>query len=81
MLGPGFDSMSPAKGSIRFASHRMGNLVGTTEKSGTVGAVGKAGWVDTICISLLRDVGPTAKKLYLSDRISGSSVTSVDHGA
>ena len=35
------------------------------KKSGTV-AFGK-GKVDTICISLLRDVGPTAQKLYLSD--------------
>ena len=30
-------------------------------------AFAKAGKVDTICISLLRDVGPTAKWLYLSD--------------
>ena len=66
-VGPGFDSTSPAK-SIRFASHRTGNLAGTTEKSGAVGAFSKAGRVDTICITLLRDVGPTAKKLYLSDQ-------------
>ena len=32
-VGPGFDSPSPAK-SIRSASHRTGNLAGTTEKSG-----------------------------------------------
>ena len=34
--------------------------------NGTVGAFGETGKVDTICISLFRDVGPTAKKLYLS---------------
>ena len=44
----------------------MGNLTGKTEKSGTVGAFDKAGNVDTICI-LLRDVDPTAEKLYRSD--------------
>ena len=65
-VGPGFDSTSPAK-SIRSASHRTGNLAGMTEKSGAVGAFGKAGRVDTICIPL-RDVGPTAEKLYLSDQ-------------
>ena len=65
-VGPGFDSTSPAK-SIRSASHRTGNLAGTTGKSGTVGAFGKAGRVDTICMPL-RDVGPTAEKLYLSDQ-------------
>ena len=42
-------------------------MVGKTKKNGTVGAFGKAGKGDTICISLLRDVSLTAKKLYLSD--------------
>ena len=62
-VGPGFDSTSPAK------SIRTGDLAGITEKSGAVGAFGKAGRVDTICIQL-RDVGPTAEKLYLSDHLS-----------
>ena len=64
----GFDSTSAAKSSILFASYKTGNLAGTTKKSGTIWAFGKAGRVDTICISLLRDVGPTAKKMYLPDR-------------
>ena len=41
----------------------MGNLTGETEMSGTMAAFDKAGNVDTICI-LLRDVDPTAEKLY-----------------
>ena len=41
-------------------------IIGKTEKSGTVGAFDKAGSVDTICI-LLKDVDPTAEKLYRSD--------------
>ena len=45
---------------------RTRNLAGTTEKSGAMGAFGKAGRIDIICIPL-RDVGPTAEKLYLSD--------------
>ena len=55
----------PAK-SNGSASHRTGNLTGTTEKSDAAGVFGKAGRVDTICIPL-RDVGPTAEKLYLLD--------------
>ena len=58
---------SPAKSSIRFASQRTRNLAGKTEKRGTVGAFGKAGGVDRICIPLMMDVDPTAIKLYLSD--------------
>ena len=46
---------------FRSASHRTRNLAGTTEKNGAVGAFGKA-----ICIPL-RDVGPTAEKLHLSE--------------
>ena len=57
---PGVDSTSPAKSKIRFAGHRTGNLASKTKKSDTVGAFGKAGKVDTICISLLRYVGPTS---------------------
>ena len=61
-VGPGFDSTSPAKS-------RTGNFAGKTEKRGMVGAFGKAGGVDTICIPLMRDVDPIAKKLYLSDQL------------
>ena len=39
----------------RLASHRAGNLTGKTEKSGTMGAFNKAGFVDTICILLDAD--------------------------
>ena len=63
---PGSDSTSPAKSRFRFAGHRMGNLSGKTEKSGTVGAFDKAASVDTICI-LLKDVDLTAEKLYRSN--------------
>ena len=49
---PGFDSTSPAKSNVCFVRHRTGNLAGQPKKSGTVGAFGKAGNVDTICISL-----------------------------
>ena len=66
-VGPGFDSASPAKSRFRFARHRTGNLTGKTEKCGTVGAFDKADSVDPICI-LLKDVNPTAKKLYRSDQ-------------
>ena len=53
-VGPGFDSTSPAKSRFRFASHRTGNLSGKTENSDdAVGAFGKTGRVDTICISLI----------------------------
>ena len=38
-------------------------MADTTEKSGAVGAFDQAGRVDIICIPL-RDVGPTAEKLY-----------------
>ena len=65
---PGFDSASPAKS--RFSLPPDGKLAGKTKKNGTVGAFDKAGRVDTSCISLLRDVSPTAKKLYLSDLLS-----------
>ena len=54
------------KSIFRFASHRTRNLARKTEKSGTVGAYDKAGGVDTICIPL-KDVDPTAEKLYPSD--------------
>ena len=57
-VGPGFDSMSPAKSRFGLASHRAGNLTGKTEKSGTVGAFDKASFVDTI--SILWDVDSTA---------------------
>ena len=63
---PGFDLTSPAK-NIRSASHRMGNLASTTEKSGAVGAFGKARRVDTICIPL-RDVGPTAENCIFREK-------------
>ena len=65
---PGFDSTSPAKSKFRFASHRTGNLAGKTKKSGTVGAFDNTGGLDTICI-LLKDVDPTAEKLYLPDHL------------
>ena len=58
---PDLDSRSPAKSRFRFASHRTGNLAGKTEKNGTVGD-------DAICI-FLKDVDPTAEKLYISDRL------------
>ena len=45
----------------------MRNLTGKTEKGDTVGAFDKAGNVGTICI-LLRDVDPTAKKMYRSEQ-------------
>ena len=57
-VGPGFDSTSLAKSRCRLASHRAGNLTRKTEKSDTVGAFDKAGFVDTICILL--DVDSTA---------------------
>ena len=80
-VGHRFVSTSPDKSSIRFASHKSGNLAGKTEKRGTVRAFGNAGGVDTICIPLMRDIDPTAKKLYLLDhsclcRLSNASVRS-----
>ena len=51
-VGPGFRlDISRQKSEIRFARHRTGYLASKTK---TVGAFGKAGKVDTICISLLR---------------------------
>ena len=49
-VGPVFDSTSPTKSRCRLASHRAGNLIDKIEKSGTVGAFDKAGFVDIICI-------------------------------
>ena len=54
-----------SKGITKVAGH-MRNLTGKTEKNGTVEAFDKAGNVGTISI-LLRDVDPTAEKLYRSD--------------
>ena len=58
-VGPRFDTTSPANSKIRFASHQTGNMAGKTKVK-----------VNTIRISLLRDVGPTAKKMYISDQIN-----------